>query len=92
LDPEEFPGLRAAERESFNEVQSGTLEFALAWSRQDAKRVEDEYDASPSWRRDGGDGGQGCSTWAPKDEPSDDDDDDGGDEDYDIFYRRLGMN
>jgi hypothetical protein len=36
-DPEEFPGLRAAERESFNEVQRGTLEFALAWSRQDAK-------------------------------------------------------
>jgi hypothetical protein len=41
-DPEEFPGLRAAEVESFNEVQPGTLEFALAWSRQDAKRAEAE--------------------------------------------------
>jgi hypothetical protein len=32
-DPEEFPGQRAAERTLFNEVQPGTLEFALAWSR-----------------------------------------------------------
>jgi hypothetical protein len=32
-DPEEFPGQRAAERASFNEVQPRTLEFALAWSR-----------------------------------------------------------
>jgi hypothetical protein len=29
-DPEEFPSKRAAERASFNEVQPGTLEFALA--------------------------------------------------------------
>jgi hypothetical protein len=29
-DPEEFPGPRVAEVESFNEVQPGTLEFALA--------------------------------------------------------------
>jgi hypothetical protein len=27
-----------------------------------------------------------------KDEPPSDDDHDGGDEDYDVFYRRLGMN
>jgi hypothetical protein len=91
-DPEEFPGLRAAQRESFNEVQPGTLEFALAWSRQDAKRAEaerarclglcvnldeeeEEDDAGPSWRCRGGDGGQGCSTWAAKDEPPSDDDD-----------------
>jgi hypothetical protein len=34
--------------------------------------------------------GQGCSTWAAKDErPSNDDD---GDKDYDVFYRRLCMN
>jgi hypothetical protein len=106
-DPEEFPRLRAAEVESFNEIQPGTLEFALAWSRQDAKRAEaeracrlglcvnldddNEDDAGPSWRcGGGGNGGQGCSTWAPKDEPSDDDDDGGGD--YNVFYRRLGMN
>jgi hypothetical protein len=103
-DLEEFPGLRAAEVESFNEVQPGTLEFALAWSKQDAKRADaertrrlglcvnlDEDDAGPSWRRGGGsNGGQGCSTWAPKDEPSDDDNDDGGD--YNVFYRRLEMN
>jgi hypothetical protein len=30
------------ERTSFNEVQPGTLEFALAWSRQDAKWAEAE--------------------------------------------------
>jgi hypothetical protein len=35
-DPKEFPGPRAAEVESFNEVQPGTLEFTLARSRQDA--------------------------------------------------------
>jgi hypothetical protein len=103
-DPEKFPGLRVAEVESFNEVQPGTLKFALAWSRQDAKRAEaerarrlglcvnlDDDDAGPSWRRGGdGNGGQGCSTWAPKDEPSDNDDDDGGD--YNVFYHRLRMN
>jgi hypothetical protein len=89
-------------------VQLGTLEFALAWSKQDAKRAKaeracclglcvnldddkEEDDAGPSWRRGGSDGGQDCSTWTPKDEPSDDDDD-GEDEDYDVFYRRLGMN
>jgi hypothetical protein len=66
-DPEEFPGQRAAERTSLNEVQPGTLEFALAWSRKNAKRTEakharplglcvnlEEEDAGPSqWR--GGD-------------------------------------
>jgi hypothetical protein len=52
---------------------------------------EEEDDADPSWRCRGGDGGQGCSTWAAKDEPPSDDDD-GGDEDYDVFYHRLGMN
>jgi hypothetical protein len=101
-DPEEFPDLRVAEVESFNEVQPGTLELALAWSRQDTKRAEGERarclglcvnlnndDARPSWCRAGGNGGQDCSTWAPKDEPSDDDDDGG---DYCVFYRRLGMN
>jgi hypothetical protein len=72
---------------------------------QDAKRAEaerarrlglcinldndEEDDAGPSWRPGGGNGGQGCSIWAPKDEPSDDDDDGG---DYDVFYRRLKMN
>jgi hypothetical protein len=77
-DPEEFPGLRATERASFNEVQSGTLEFALAWSRQDAKRAEakrarplnlcvnleeDKDDEDASPSQwRGGDGSQGCST------------------------------
>jgi hypothetical protein len=76
------------------------LDFALAWCRQDTKKadaeralrlglcvnLEDDDDAGPSqWR--GGDDGQGCSTWAAKDEaPSDDD---GGD--YDVFNQRLGM-
>jgi hypothetical protein len=32
-DPVEFPGLKAAELASFNEVQPGSLDFALAWSR-----------------------------------------------------------
>jgi hypothetical protein len=32
-DPDEFLGQRMAEPASFNEVQPGTLEFALAWSR-----------------------------------------------------------
>jgi hypothetical protein len=51
-------------------------------------RVNLDDDAGPSWRRGGGgNGGQGCSTWAPKDEPSDDD---GGD--YSVFYRRFMMN
>jgi hypothetical protein len=37
--------------------------------------------------------GQGCSTWAAKDEPPSNDDDGGdGDTDYDVFYRRLCMN
>jgi hypothetical protein len=96
-DPEEFPGLKVAELASFNEVQPGTLDFVLAWSRQDAKKadakrarclglcvnLEDDNDAGLSqWH--GGDDGQGCSTWAAKnDAPSDDDDD--------VFYQRLGM-
>jgi hypothetical protein len=63
------------------------LEFALAWSRQDAKRAkaertrrlnlyvnladdDKEDNAGPSWRHRGSDGGQGCSTWAAKDEPT----------------------
>jgi hypothetical protein len=108
-DPEVFPGLREAERESFNEVQLGTLDFTLARSRQDVKRAEaerarrlglyvnldeeeEEDNTGPSWRRGGGDGGQGYSTWATKDESPSDDNDDGGDEDYNVFSRRLGMN
>jgi hypothetical protein len=39
---EEFHGLRAAERASFTEIQSGTLEFILAWSRYDAKKAKAE--------------------------------------------------
>jgi hypothetical protein len=92
-DPKEFPGLKAAELASFNEVQPGTLDFVLAWSRQDTKKADaerarrlglcvnlennDDDDAGPSqWRGD--DNGQGCITWAAKnDAPSDDDDDDG---------------
>jgi hypothetical protein len=50
---------------------------------------DEDDDAGLSWRRGGDNGGQGCSTWAPKDELSDDDDDDG---DHDVFYRRLGLN
>jgi hypothetical protein len=42
-DSEEFPSQRAVERASFNKVQLGTLEFALAWSRQGAKRAEAEH-------------------------------------------------
>jgi hypothetical protein len=55
---------------------------------------DDKDDIGPSWRRGGGNGDQGCSTWAPKDEPSDDDDasDNNDGRDYDVFYRRLGMN
>jgi hypothetical protein len=109
-DTEEFPSQRAAECASLNKVQSGTLEFALAWSRQDVKKAEaerarrlslcvnleddeEEDDAGPSqWRRGSGDG-QGCSSWAAKDEPPSDDDDDGnGDEDYNVFYRLMSMN
>jgi hypothetical protein len=41
-DPEEFPGLRVTEHASFNEVQPRTLEYVLAWSKQDAKREEAE--------------------------------------------------
>jgi hypothetical protein len=81
------------------------LDFVLAWSRKDAKKADvervlclglcvnleddDEDNAGPSeWR--GGDDGQGCSTWAAKDDaPSDNGDDDGGD--YTVFYQRLDM-
>jgi hypothetical protein len=82
------------------------LDFVLAWSRQDAKKSDaewalhlglcvnleedDEDDAGPSqWRSD--DGGQGCNTWAAKDEPPSDDDDGGG-ANYDVSYQSLGMN
>jgi hypothetical protein len=100
-DPEEFRGLKAAELASFNEVQPGTMDFALAWSRRDAKKadaeqalrlglcvnLDDDNDAGLSQRR-GGNDGQGCSAWVAKDEaPSDDD----GGGDYKVFYRRLGM-
>jgi hypothetical protein len=37
-DPKEFLGLKAAKFASFNEVQLGTLDFVLAWSRQDVKK------------------------------------------------------
>jgi hypothetical protein len=74
-NPEEFLGLRAAERASFNEVQPGTLDYVPAWSKQEAKREEaerarhlgfvmnlkDDDDAAvPSQRR--GDDRQGCSS------------------------------
>jgi hypothetical protein len=102
-DPEEFLGLKAAELASFNEVQLGTLDFALAWSRQDAEKADaeralhlglcvnlDEDDNAGPSQWGSGDDGQGFSAWAAKDEtPSDDDDD--GDNDYDVFYQRLGM-
>jgi hypothetical protein len=76
------------------------LDFALAWSRQDAKKadteralrlglcvnLDDDYDTGPSrWR--GGDDCQGYNACAVKDDaPSDDN---GGD--YNVFYQRLGM-
>jgi hypothetical protein len=68
-----FPDAIVAHHASFNKFQLGTLDFVLAWSRQDVKKAEeeqarrlglcvnlekDDYDAGPSqWR-----GGQGCST------------------------------
>jgi hypothetical protein len=89
--PEEFPGLRAAERISFNEVQPGTLEYVLVWSWQDTKKkavergrrldlfvnLENDDEAGPSQRRYSDD--QDCSSWSAKVEPSSDDnnDDDG---------------
>jgi hypothetical protein len=101
-DPEEFPSLRATELTSFNKVQPGTLDFVLAWSRQDAKKddaewvlrlglcvnldEDDEDNADPS-----SDSGEGCSTWASKDKPSSDDGNDGG-ANYDVFYQHLDMN
>jgi hypothetical protein len=69
------------------------MDFVLAWSTQDAKKADverafrlglcvnlkdddDEDDASSSqWR--GGYDGQGCNTWASKDEAPSNDDDDG---------------
>jgi hypothetical protein len=96
-------GLKAVELASFNEVQPGTLDFVLVWSRQDAKKADtervrclglcinledDDNDAGLSqWR--GGDDGEGYSTWAVKNDAPSDDDDNGGD--YDVFYQRLGM-
>jgi hypothetical protein len=90
-DPKEFPGLRAAERASLNEVQPGTLDFVLAWSRQDAKTEEakcahclgflinlennDDDEAGPSQRC--GDNGLGCSSWAAKAKPTSDNEDNG---------------
>jgi hypothetical protein len=55
-DPEEFPGQRAAKRTSFNKVLPGTLEFPLAWSRQDAKRAEAECTPPLPLRQPGGGG------------------------------------
>jgi hypothetical protein len=78
------------------------LDFILAWSRQDAKKVDaeralclglcvnldDDDNTGPSqWR--GGDDCQGYSAWAVKAEAPSDDDDDG--DDYNVFYQRLGM-
>jgi hypothetical protein len=40
--PEGFLGLRAVVSASFNEVRPETLEFVLAWSRQDARKSEAE--------------------------------------------------
>jgi hypothetical protein len=34
--------LRAVEHASFNEVHPGTLDYVLAWSRQDAEKEEPE--------------------------------------------------
>jgi hypothetical protein len=49
----------------------------------------DEDAAGPSqWSI--GDGSQGCSTWAAKDDPPSDADDDEG-TDYDVFYELVGM-
>jgi hypothetical protein len=68
--------LRAAERASFNEVKPRILEFALASSRQDAKRAEaactcllglcvnleeDDEDNTGQSQWRGIDGGQGYS-------------------------------
>jgi hypothetical protein len=41
-DSEEFPDPKAVELTSFNEVRPGTLDFVLAWSRQDAKKADTE--------------------------------------------------
>jgi hypothetical protein len=91
-DPEEFPGLKAAELASFNEVQLETLDFALTWSRQDAKKADaeralclglcvnledDDEDGAGLSQWRGGNDGQGCSTWAAKDGTLSDDDDGG---------------
>jgi hypothetical protein len=83
------------------------LEFALAWSRQDAKWAEverarrlglrvnleedEEEEGAGPSEWRGSDAGQGCSTWAAKDVPPSYDDNGDGTEDYDIFYRRLSM-
>jgi hypothetical protein len=97
-DPEEFPGLRSVEVESFNEVQPEPWNSPLPGlgktrrgPRQSARATSASVSTSMTTRRTmlDGNGSQGCSTWAPKDEPSDDDDDDG---DYSVFYRRLKMN
>jgi hypothetical protein len=34
--------MKAVELASFNEIQLGTLDFVLAWSRQDAKKADVE--------------------------------------------------
>jgi hypothetical protein len=41
-DLEEFSDLRVTERASFNEVQPGTLDFVLTWSRQNMKKAKPE--------------------------------------------------
>jgi hypothetical protein len=81
------------------------LEFGLAWSTKDVKKTEaeqarrlgpyvnlkeddDDNDVIPSQWRSGD--GQGYSSWAAKAEPPSKDDDNDGD-DYDVFYRCLGM-
>jgi hypothetical protein len=67
-----------AELASFNEVQPGTLDFVLAWSRQDVKKADaeracrlglcvnldddDDKDDDGSSQWRGGDDSQGCST------------------------------
>jgi hypothetical protein len=66
-----------------------SLCLGLCVNLEEEDADEEDDDAGPSrWR--GGDDGQGCSTWSAKDEPPSNDDDDGN-EDYDIFYHRLGM-
>jgi hypothetical protein len=64
----------------------------LCINLEDDNEEEDDDAGLSQWCHGGGNG-QSCSTWAAKDEPPSNDNNDGdGDEDYDVFYRHLGMN